>query len=187
MREGGYTDGGPTIETTAVLQRSAHDGLLANAAVPYWNGTYNVLATDYGQTIDHDGDGCGDNYGANYDPLYDPTTGGPECAGNSLGIALLGAYYTPFIYVWKDGAVKYYQSSADNFGPWDAEIEPAEDPALCNDHWWKAFSINAAGAAPVYTAYGTPTDPECDDGATLGFLPYVGVPNNGDRIHLLNK
>jgi len=182
-REGGYLDGGPTVETITFANRTAHDGLAANVALPYWVGSFNVLATDYGQTIDHDNDGCGDNYGANY-------TSSPPACGGTPGIPLLGAYYTPYIYVWKDGVVKYFQNGADNFGPWDAEVEPAENTNNCNDHWWKAFAITSstAGAAPTYPAYGTPTLPLCDDGASTNFIPYSGYVNQpNDRIVLFDK
>ena len=136
-------------------------------------GSYNVLATDYGQTIDHDGDGCGDNYGYDYDPNYDNT-----CAGKTPGIPLLGAYYTPYIYVWKDGAIKYFQTGANNYLPWAAN-------SSCNKHWWKAFSISStASTGPTYTPYGAPGAPLCDDGAS-NFFPYVSI--NGSRISSLSK
>ena len=187
-REGGYLDGGPTVETITFANRPGHDGLLANAALPYWVGTFNVLATDYGQTIDHDNDGCGDNYGANY-------TSPPPACGGTPGISLLGAYYTPYIYVWKDGVVKYFQNGANNFGPWDAEVDtPGQNinPNNCNDSWWKAFAITSttAGVAPTYTAYdnGTPGVPFCDDGQATNFIPYSGYVNQpNDRIVIFNK
>ncbi len=175
-REGGYLDGGPTIESITFANRTAHDGLSTNVTLPYWVGNYNVLATDYGQTIDHDGDGCGDNYGYNYDPNYNNA-----CSGKTPGIPLLGAYYTPYIYVWKDGKIQYFQTGANNYLPWTANDS-------CNKHWWKAFSIlSTTSSGPTYTPYGTPGAPLCDDGATAGFLPYVGTPNNGERIRLLSK
>jgi len=179
-REGGYLDGGPTIESSAIHKRPSV------AALPYYAGNYNILVTDYGQTIDHDNDGCGDNYGAGYSSSYSATAD-PDCpptdGSGTLGIPLLGAYYTPYVYVWKDGVVKFFQNSANNFGPWVAG-------GTCNEHWWKAFSMSSPAAVPVFTAYnnGTPGVPLCDGGATPGFIPYTGyVGNPGDRIVLLNK
>ena len=198
-REGGFSDGGPTVETTSIAYRSAHGTVAANSNLPYYAGTYTILATDYGQTIDHDNDGCGDNYGYNFKtplpnpppPGYNPANyyiPGAECTSKTSGIPLLGAYFTPYAYVWKDGVVKYFQSAANNYGPWSAEVEPAENVNNCNDHWWKAFSIftTTASSAPVYTGFdnGTPGVPFCDDGQTPNFIPYVGTPNNGERITL---
>lgn len=184
-REGGFLDDGPMVESTSIASRAAHGTVYANSALPYWAGGYTIMATDYGQTIDHDSDGCGDNYGYNY-------TSSPAPCGGTQGIPLLGAYFTPYVYVWKGGVVQYFQSSENNFGPWAAEVEPAENVNTCNDHWWKAFSIftTTTSISPTYTAFnnGTPGIPSCDDGATNGFIPYSGYANqNGDRITLLNK
>ena len=186
-REGGFLDEGPLVESTSIASRALHGTVPANANLPYWAGTYTIMATDYGQTIDHDNDGCGDNYGYDYDPAYTGT--GPECTGKSKGIALLGAYYTPYVYVWKGGVVTHFYSSANNFGPWAAEVEPTELAANCNDHWWKAFTIfsTTASTIPTYTDYGSPNAPVCDDGLTPGFAPYNNSPFKGDRIRLLNK
>jgi hypothetical protein len=147
-----------------------------------------VLVTDYGQTIDHDNDGCGDNYGANF-------VSNPPACGGTPGISLLGAYYTPYIHVWKDGLVRYFQSGANNFGPWAAEVDaPGQNINTnnCNDAWWKAFSVTSSTAGtPTYTAYnnGTPGIPLCDDGAATNFIPYSGYTNNNpnDRIIILDK
>jgi hypothetical protein len=186
-REGGFSDGGPLVESTSIAPRTAHGTVAANIALPYWAGAYTIMATDYGQTIDHDNDGCGNNYGFDYSPTYTP---GAECSGKTLGIALLGAYYTPYVYVWKNGVVQHFDSSAKDFGPWNAEIEPAEDTSNCNDHWWKALRISSTttSTAPTYFSFGAPNAPVCDDGNTPGFVPYatyVDQPN--DRIKLLNK
>jgi len=158
-REGGFLDNGPAIESTFLMERAAHTPVLANPALPYWAGTYTALATDYGQTIDDDNDGCGDNYGSNF------TTPPPVCGGTP-GIPLLGSYLSPFVYLWKDGVVKVFVDS--NCSP--------------NKHWWKAFSITSSTTdlVPTYTTINT-----CDSGSAPNFLPYVGNPNNGERITLL--
>jgi hypothetical protein len=202
-REGGYVDSTP-IETTTILQRVARSGgtVKANAALPYYAGDYNVLATDYGQTIDQNNDGCGDNYGNGFKPVwtgapgtgganyYDPTTDAdcpPNDAGGTLGIPLLGAYYTPYVYVWKDGVVKYYQTSEFNFTPWAAEVG-STNAANCNDHWWKAFKIatTTTSTVPTYTAFGTASLPLCDDGLANGFIPYTGYTSavTTDRLYI---
>ncbi len=62
MRDGGWLDG-LLIEDITIVKRAAHGTVVANAALPYYPGDYVVMMTDYGQTFDHDGDGCGDNYG----------------------------------------------------------------------------------------------------------------------------
>ena len=54
-RDGGYLDSVP-VEDTTISARKAHAPLAANAALPYYAGTYNILVTDYGQTFDHDDD-----------------------------------------------------------------------------------------------------------------------------------
>jgi hypothetical protein len=204
-REGGYVDGAPNIESTSVLYRANRGGgtVLPNANLPYWAGAYTVMATDYGQTIDQDNDGCGDNYGYDFKPVwtgpagtggpnyYDPTTD-PDCPltdmGGTLGIPLLGAYYTPFAYVWQAGAVRHFVSGANNYGPWSAEAVPAYNEN-CNDHWWKAFQIftTTTSTAPVYTSFATPGGkPLCDDGLASGFIPYGGYTNTdpNDRLSI---
>jgi hypothetical protein len=196
-REGGFTDGGPTIEATTILQRVARSSgtVLANANLPYYAGAYTILATDYGQTIDQDNDGCGDNYGSTFKPVgvgvgyYDPATDAdcpPGDATGTLGIPLLGAYYTPFVYVWKDGVVKYFQSSENNFAPWTAEL--TSDPAKCNDHWWRASEIftQIGYTLPTYTAYGAPNAPLCGHGSEGTIIPYTGYADADptDRIYI---
>ena len=156
-REGGFLDNGPAIESTTISERAAHGAVPANYYLPYWAGTYTVLATDYGQTIDDDSDGCGNNYGSNFNPNY-------SCGGTQ-GVPLLGSYLTPFVYVWKDGVVQSFV---------DSNCTP-------NKHWWKALSITSpvSGILPTYTTINT-----CDNGAAPNFLPYVGAPNPNDRITL---
>ncbi|NWG05527.1 MAG: S8 family serine peptidase [Chloroflexi bacterium] len=180
-REGGYLDGGPTIEMSTILRRAANapyvpaPSLPVNNAVPYYTGAYTIMVTDYGQIIDHDGDGCGDNYGYNYNSSYTP---GAECAGKTAGIPLLGAYFTPYIYVWKDGAVKFFIDGSNNFGPFPANAD-------CNEHWWKAFEIKTieTDTAPTYNTVFSPDPTTCDDGAQPNFIPYVGYSDiPGDRI-----
>jgi len=201
-REGGFIDGGPTVETTTVLQRVARTGgtVLANANLPYYAGAYTIMATDYGQTIDHDNDGCGDNYGYTFKApkigggagYYDPTTDSdcpPNDVTGTLGVPLLGAYFTPYAYVWKDGVVKYFQNSENNLGPWAAEIDPTEDANKCNDHWWKGFTIfsTTTSTAPAYSAFSTAGGkPLCDDGLLAGFIPYSGYTNTDatDRLYI---
>ena len=173
-REGGFTDGGPTVESTTVLNRLAHAPVLANPALPYWAGTYTIMATDYGQVIDHDNDGCGDNFGPNFSPSYT----GAECVGGDTpGIPLLGAYFTPYAYVWKDGVVKYFADGANNHGPWAAE-------SACNKHWWKAFTITSptAAVAPTYSTVFAPNASACGNGSEPNFIPYSGYTGNADRI-----
>ena len=166
-REGGYLDGGPTIESTTVMRR------MTNSVLPYYAGAYSILVTDYGQTIDHDNDGCGDNYGYDFSSTYVP---GAECNSKTPGIPLLGAYYTPYVHVWKDGVVQYFLDGSNNFGPF-----PANDP--CNKHWWKAFAMisDLASLTPTYIPFDT-----CGNGSEPNFIPYVGYTNNNplDRITL---
>ena len=187
-REGGYSDGNP-LETTTILNRAAYGttlGTLApakptyqNILAPYYAGTYTVLATDYGQIIDHDNDGCGDNYGPNYSSTYTP---GGECGGKTLGIPLLGAYFTPYVYVWKDGVVQFFGEAANAGGPWLANTE-------CNKHWWKAVEIvspaqGVLNAGPTYDTSFAPNPTRCDNGSTPDFIPYVGTFGSSGRITL---
>jgi subtilisin family serine protease len=86
FRDGGNFDygNGLRIEDTKILSRLAHTPLAANPALPYYPGVYNIMVTDYGQTIDHDSD-----------------SGTPE-------IPLLGVYLVPHLYIWKDGVIKLF-------------------------------------------------------------------------------
>jgi thermitase len=175
-REGGFTDGGPLVETTTILKRAAHGTVLANAKLPYWAGAYTVFATDYGQTFDHDNDGCGDNYGYFFSDTYNPASDSdcpPNDAGGTLGVPLLGAYFTPYVYVWKDGVVKYFLDGSNNFGAYPI-------PDACNTHWWKAFAISSplvgiSTTLPTYTTFD-----QCGDETVPGFVPYGIVPSHAD-------
>ncbi len=179
-REGGFLDGGPKVEMTTVAKRLAHGSVAANAALPYYAGAYTVYATDYGQTIDHDNDGCGDNFGYDYSPTYDATAD-PDCPptkpAGTLGIPLLGTYFTPYMYMWKDGVVKYFVDGSNGFGAY-----PANDPN--NKHWWKGFAFTStlSGTAPTYVNYDF-----FDNGSAFAFFPYSpsgAVP--GSRLETFN-
>jgi subtilisin family serine protease len=144
QREGGATDWLP-VETIVIDSRTKHGTLATNSAMPYYPGEYDVAATDYGQTIDQDGDGCGNNYGASYDPNYDNTCGG----SGTPGIPLLGTYLSPFIYVWKDGAIKAFSDmKAYNGG---SPYNPG-DP--CNADYWFGLNISTfvLTGPVIYTA-----------------------------------
>jgi hypothetical protein len=80
-RDGGGIDSVP-IENVTISSRKAHAPLYANAALPYYPGSYVVGMTDWGQTFDHDTD-----------------TGTTE-------IPVLGAWAVPYVYIWKDGVIK---------------------------------------------------------------------------------
>jgi hypothetical protein len=145
QREGGYNDWLP-VETIVIDSRTKHGtlatGILAtNTAVPYYPGPYFMVASDYGQTIDHDNDGCGNNYYDNIDQVWitdDPSTN--TCStGGSAGIPLLGAYLSPYVYVWKDGAVKAFSDmKAFNGG------QPYNWHDPCNSGLWVGLQINTA-------------------------------------------
>jgi hypothetical protein len=87
-RDGGYEDSVP-VEDTTISSRKAHSPLAANAALPYYPGTYNILVTDYGQTFDNDGD-------------EDAVT--PE-------VPMLGYISEPYLYIWKDGVIKLFTAT----------------------------------------------------------------------------
>jgi subtilisin family serine protease len=150
-REGGAVDDLP-VEDIMLSNRKAHNGLLANVALPYYPGTYTVGITDWGQTYDDDGDGCGDNYGEDYltpgtDPgEYNPADD-PDCPptvpGGTLGIPLLGNALFPTVTLWKDGLVK---------GPIVPNI-------TCSDHFWQPFTFTSGLSGSVSFNY---TD-VCDD------------------------
>lgn len=82
-REGGWSDY-VLVENTTISSRKAHAPLVANPALPYYPGEYVFQATDFGETIDHDGDPGTDE------------------------IPLMGAYEWPFMYIWKDGKIKLF-------------------------------------------------------------------------------
>lgn len=129
--EGGVIDSF-YVEDITLSNRKAHNMLSANAALPYYPGTYTVGVTDYGQIYDDDADGCGDNYGSTYDPGYDPTTDS-DCAADTAdggtgtaGIPLLGNVLNPIVILWKDGLIK------------------ASDPnSTCFDHSWQPFTFSS--------------------------------------------
>jgi hypothetical protein len=174
-REGGFVDSEARIESTTILSRTTHGTILGNSALPYYAGAYSVLVTDYGQIIDHDDDGCGDNYGSYFDPAYDPASD-TDCDTGTPGIPLLGAYYTPYAYVWKDGVVQKFLDGSNNFEPFPAGSD-------CNKHWWKAFAMSSAAVDTVahYTDFDV-----CGNGAEPGFIPYSGYTDTNplDRITL---
>ena len=186
-REGGFTDGKP-LETITILNRDVYGtalGTLApakpavvNKLAPWYGGAYTVFATDYGQIIDHDNDGCGDNYGPNYSSTYTP---GGECTGKTAGIPLLGSYFTPYVYIWKDGVVQFFGEASNAGGPWPANTE-------CNKHWWKAVEIVSPAqgltSAPVFDTTFAPNPTRCDNGSTPNFIPYTGTFGSGERITL---
>lgn len=106
-RDGGSPNGDwLTFEDTTIRSRLVHAPLAANAALPYYPGTYNVVVTDFGQTIDHDNDDLTDE------------------------IPMMGVISQPWVYIWKDGVVKFYNAMGWT-NPGDA----------CNTHYWKAASI----------------------------------------------
>jgi len=156
-RDGGWNDS-LRIESITFAKRAAHGTLAANAALPYYPGNYVVMLTDYGQIIDQDADGCGDNYGWEFDWEYDPNSD-PDCAAGTLGIPLLGAYFTPFAYVWKDGVIKQFVAFQGDMAP----VDPGD---ACNSHWWKALQVSSGlSGAPLYTSID-----EC--GEVPGIEPY---------------
>jgi subtilisin family serine protease len=110
QREGGYMDDLP-FEDVTVMARQAHSPLAANSALPYYPGTYDIQVTDYGQTIDQDND-----------------SSTPE-------IPLMGVFMQPYVYIWKDGAVKLYV--IQNGG------NPVSPGAACNSRWWDAATITS--------------------------------------------
>jgi len=157
-REGGWIDW-LRIENTTISSRKAHAPLAGNAALPYYPGTYTIMTTDYGQTIDHDGD-----------------------AGTEE-IPLMGVYFVPHLYIWKDGVIKLFVDMMDHW-----QINPGED---CNAHWWKAAIITSGvGGAPTYTAVNTCGDDTIfpyphDSSVTIGpddpiHIAYALVVNGPD-------
>ena len=73
-REGGWSDYIP-IEDITIRSRLAHAPLAANAALPYYPGSYVVGVTDFGQTFDHDANSATDK------------------------IPVMGAFAVPYVYI----------------------------------------------------------------------------------------
>ena len=144
----------PSMENLVIKKRYAH-GIPANSYLPYYAGEYAVFVTDYGQTIDHDYDGCGDNYGWGYDPSYNPAAD-PDCPPNdpsgTLGWSLLR--YVPWydgpvsVFIWKDGVIK-------------ARTSLYGGECAATAHWWDAMRIYS-------TASSTATSP------TYGYTGWCG-------------
>jgi len=135
-REGGYYDW-LRIEDTTISSRKAHAPLLANPALPYYPGEYTLMVTDFGQTIDHDDD------------------------GDTPEIPLMGVYFQPYIYIWKDGVVKRYVRMG---------LQDPYDP--CNAEWWNAATISSGvSGTPTYTIVNA-----CGDGS---IVPYYAAPFKG--------
>jgi hypothetical protein len=132
-RDGGYMDEVP-VEDITISSRLAHAPLAANAALPYYPGNYEIIVTDYGQTIDHDAN---------------PAS--PE-------IPILGVFAEPFIYIWKDGNIKLFNSTG------------SQDPGdTCNQHNWYAATIySGISGTPILGAPGN----MCGN---TGYVPYFGA------------
>lgn len=170
IREGGFLDPTP-VETIAIRNRFAKYGtatiVAANVKLPYYPNTsavdsgYYAYVTDYGQTIDHDNDGCGDNYGINWDPGYDNT-----CSGvGTPGISVMGTYLVPYLYVWKDGAAQKFVDGSD-----PVTKSYWEPNSVCNNVWWKGVQIRTSTTNTVeYSVF----PGQCDDGAGANFFPYT--------------
>lgn len=122
------------IEDITIANRPAHGGLVANPALPYYPGSYYVMVTDWGQTIDHDND------------------------PNTPPIPQMGVYHVPWLYIWKDGQIKFF-----------TQMDIQDPGGTCNAHWWKAARITSspASASPTYTAIGV-----CGDDT---IVPYSGT------------
>jgi subtilisin family serine protease len=162
-REGGFTD--PLQVETIVFKNRTGPGVVANAGAPFYLGAYTPMVTDWGQIIDHDGDGCGNNYGNSYSSTYNPASI-PACATGSAGIPLLGSYLIPYMYVWKDGVIKsFVDSTAGNgYAYWPAN-------GAGNKHWWKpvVVSTSAPLSLPTYNPVNLFSD------TRAGLAPYAGL------------
>lgn len=171
MRDGGWSDW-VRVEDTTIAKRAAHGAVAANAALPYYPGDYVVMLTDWGQTIDQDGDGCGDNYGYGFDPSYDNTCGGV----GTPGIPLLGTYYVPYVYVWKDGVIKAYAGFNAN------SVQPVAPNTPCNAPWWKALTISSGLSGSVSITVNDQCGnayPGAGPGTGGGIQPYNGTDFTG--------
>ena len=124
------------IENTTIAARAAHAPLAANTALPYYAGTYTIMVSDAGQTIDYDG--LGDT------------------------IPLMGVFFVPHVYIWKDGNIKLFVTMNGS-----ASVAPL-DP--CNTHWWEAATISSGVS-------GTPTFTAVNDCAPL--IPYAASSSSG--------
>ncbi len=141
LRDGGYLDA-LRIETILVQNRSTQRGLTkSNPALPWYYGTYTAMMTDYGQSFGINLDGCGDNFGIGFDPYYEIGSDSRCIDTDELNTyPLLGTVLVPYLYVWKDGIIKNFNSL------------PFGDPGSeCNSHWWKATTISSSAAAAVPT------------------------------------
>ncbi len=130
-REGGGVDY-LAVESTTISSRKAHAPLAANPALPYYPGDYVIGVTDWGQTFDHDDD-----------------AGTPE-------IPVMGAAYVPYLYIWKDGVIKFFNQM------------PYQDAGdECNEGWWRGATISSGKTGAItYTPQNV-----CSD-STLGLFPY---------------
>ena len=157
----------PNTDDTVIKKRSAH-GIPANPNLPYYAGTYTMMVTDYGQTIDHDYDGCGDNWGLGWSPSYNPAAD-PDCpptdSSGTLGRSLL--WYVPryegavSVFLWKDGVIKVWNSVYDTCGT--------------TASWWEAFTMDSPASStvtrPNYYYYYS-----C---GSSGIVPYAATPFAG--------
>ena len=106
-------------EDITISKRLAHSPLVANSALPYYPGTYDIQVNDWNETIDYNGGGH--------------------------NIPLMGAYYVPFVYIWKDGSIKLFV--------WLNGGYPVNAYDACNAHWWDAATITSSTTGAVtYTA-----------------------------------
>jgi len=144
LRDGGSWD--VRLEDSLIRKRLAHGTLAANTALPYYPGDYEIMATDWGQTINHDDD--------------DGTT--PE-------IPLMGVYFVPHLYIWKDGLIKKFVDM-DDYAP----IEPY---SYCNAEWWNAATIHSGvSGAPTYTINNT-----CGDDTIVPYFAEEFTPTVKER------
>jgi hypothetical protein len=76
----------------------------------------------------------------------------------TAGIPLMGVYYQPWAYIWKDGVIKDFLKM---------DLQDPGDP--CNAEWWQAITISSGlSGMPVYNHPNT-----CGDGS---IVPYAGAP-----------
>jgi hypothetical protein len=104
---------------TTIRSRLAHgvspNAIAASAYLPYYPGDYYVR-------------------------MYDGTLNDATGSGN---VPMMGLYYIPYVYIWKDGLIKFY-----NMLP----TIPTAPGGTCNSTWWDAVKITSGrtGTAPVY-------------------------------------